>query len=214
MARPDPNTAAALDRDVIHPVMFAYLDILGDPVRATTAPYSVQPSGTGDPDLDGHVFDAIDPTFVSVSPVKSKEGGTDTVTVQMSGLIGIDSELMTLIGNKANWQGRPARLWLALYDENLIRIGAIWPFHTGYMSVPKIVGSAASQTISIDIESYLAFLTQASNRSYLSQAEYDPADLSAEASIAMANGGSGAGLTGGGSGSAATTRGALQRAFA
>ncbi|WP_076071714.1 hypothetical protein [Sphingomonas montana] len=213
MARPDMDTAAALDRDVIHPVMFAYLDILGDPVRATTAPYSVDISGTGDPDLDGHVFDAVDPTFVAVSPVKSKEGGTDTVTVQMSGLIGIDTDLMNLIGNKANWQGRPARLWLALYDEHLTRIGAIWPFHTGYMSVPKIIGSADSQTISLDIESYLAFLTQASNRSYLSQAEYDPGDLSAEASIAMANGGTGAGLTGSSGGSSGIIRG-VQRAMA
>jgi hypothetical protein len=213
MQGPDATAAAALDADVIHPVMFAYLDILGDPIRVTTAPYSVRITGTGDEDLDDNTFDAVDPTFVAVSPIKHKEGGADTVTAQLSGLIGIDSDLLNLIGNKANWQGRFARFWLALYDRNLRQIGAIWPFHTGYMSVPQIIGSSVSQTISLDIESYLAFLTQPSGRSYLSQAEFDPGDRSADASIAAANGTSGTGLADGGA-AAAMAAGGMTGALA
>jgi hypothetical protein len=185
-----PNLAAqgAIAQPIIHPVFVGFLDILGDPIRATTAPYSIAVSGTGDADLDGHTFSAVDATFVGVSPVQNKEGGSSTVTVTLSGLIGIDSDLLNQIGNKANWQGRTARLWQMMYDENLQRVGNIWPFYTGYMNVPRIVGDATQQTIVIEVESYLAFLKQASGRSYLSQNEYDPGDLSAEASIAVANG--------------------------
>lgn len=193
---PDAAAFAAIEQDVIHPVWVAFLDILGDPIRVTTAPYSLAITGTGDVDLDGHTFSAIDPTFVGVSPVQRKEGGAETVTATLSGLAGIDDDLMTQIGNKANWQGRTARLWQVMFDANLQQVGALWAFYTGYMTVPKITGSSETQVIQLDIESYLAFLAQPSNRSYLNQAEYDPGDLSAEASIAVANGTSGIGLSG------------------
>jgi len=186
---PDIDAQAALAAQVRRPATFAWLDILGEPIRVTTAPYSITFVDTGDEDLDGFTFDAIDPTFVSVSAVKAKEGGTDTVTVQLSGLAGIDDELMTQIGNKANWMGRDARLWKAMLDpQDFYRIGAVWTFYTGYMSVPRITGDRNTQFISLDIESYLGFFTAASNRSYLDQQSYDPGDLSAQLAIAIANG--------------------------
>jgi hypothetical protein len=188
MGAPDASAQAAIAASTIHPVFVGYLDILGDPIRVTTAPYGVTFSGTNDTDLDGQTFDAIDGTFIGVSPVQNKEGGASTVTVTLSGLIGIDSDLLNQIGNKANWQGRTARLWQMMYDAGLQRVGNIWPFYTGYMSVPRIVGDATQQTIVLEVESYLAFLKQASGRSYLIQNQYDAGDFSAEASIAVANG--------------------------
>jgi len=202
-SRPDSSAIAALDQPVIRPHTVGFLDILGDPIRVTTAPYSITFEGTGDADLDGHTFLAVDPRFISVSAVRSKEGGGDTVSCTLSGLAGVDDELMTRIGDKANWQGRDARLWRMMFDENLQRIGNIWCYFTGYMTVPKVVGDRSAQTIILDIETYLAFLMQASNRSWLDQARYDSGDLSAEASIAVANGTSAAALTGGGGGIAA-----------
>jgi hypothetical protein len=71
------------------------------------------------------------------------------------------------------------------------------------MTVPKVVGDRSAQTIILDIETYLAFMMQASGRSWLDQARFDPDDRSAEASIAVANGTSAAALTGGGGGIAA-----------
>lgn len=204
MAGPDLAAQEAISRRVIHPVFVVFLDILGEPVRATTAPYSIQFSGTGDTDLDGQVFTAVDATLVDISPINTREGGADTVTATLSGLIGVDSDLLNQIGNKLNWQGRTGRIWQMMYDENLRQVGNIWPIYTGYMNVPRITGSAREQTIVLEIESYLAFLTQASNRSYLSQQEFDSGDRSAEASIAVANGtnlipsgGAGQGLMGG-----------------
>lgn len=207
MGLPDNDAKAALSEAVIRPVWLGWLDVLGQPVRVTTAPYPVTFIGTGDPDLDGQTFGALDPgQIISVSEVNNKEGGADTVTCTLSGLISVDSAFMNLIGNRANWQGRVGRLWLMMYDSALQRVGLPWSYYTGYMMVPRILGDPGSegkpgsQVITIEIESYLAALTQASGRTYLSQREYDSADTSADASIAIANGTSGAALSGTGGG--------------
>ena len=191
MNGPDLAAQAALAERVRRPVTFCFLDIAGEPVRVTDAPYSFTFAGTGDEDLDGFTFEAVDARVVSVGDVKAKEGGTDTLTLTLSGLAGIDGETMNSIGNRSNYQGRDARLWKAMLDPvELTRIGAIWPYYTGYMAVPKISGDQTSQTISLEIETYLAFFGQASNRTNLDQASFDPGDLSAELAIAIANGAS------------------------
>jgi hypothetical protein len=189
--RPDLDANAALSADVRKPVTFCFLDLADEPIRVTNAPYSFAFSGTGDPDLDGFTFTAVDPRVVGVGAVTAKEGGTDTLSLQLSGLAGVDDELMTQIGDRANYVGRDCRLWRAMLDpRDMRRIGAIWSFYTGYMSVPKVSGDRTTQTINLDVESYLAFFGQASNRTYLDQQSYDPADRSAELSIAIANGAS------------------------
>jgi len=188
---PDATAAAALAASTRRPITFCYLDILEEPIRVTDAPYSFTFTNTGDEDLDGFTFNAVDPRVVSVATVKAKEGGTDTVTLTLSGLLGVDSDLLNTIGNKANWQGRDARLWKAMLDLQTFELrGGLWSFYTGYMSVPKIVGDKNSQTILLDLESYLAFFGQASNRTYLDQNLYDPGDRSAELAVAIANGAS------------------------
>lgn len=189
--RPDAIANAALSADVRKPVTFCFLDIGAEPIRVTNAPYSFTFSGTGDEDLDGFTFQAVDPRVVSIGAVKAREGGTDTLTLQLSGLAGVDDDLMTDIGDRSRWAGRDARLWRAmLHPQDLTRIGAVWSYYTGYMSVPKILGDRSSQTISLEIETYLAFFGQASNRTYLDQQSFDPGDRSAELAIAIANGAS------------------------
>lgn len=187
--RPDDAAQAALAAAVRRPVSFCFLDVAGDPVRVTDAPYSFSFSGTGDEDLDGFTFSAVDPRMVSIGTVKAKEGGSDTLTLQLSGLAGLDDDMMTALGNRANYQGRVCRLWRAMLNPvNLTQIGSIWSYHTGYMSVPVITGDDAGQIISLDVETYLAFFSQATNRTYLDQAAYDPTDTSAALAIAIANG--------------------------
>ncbi|WP_231958669.1 hypothetical protein [Altererythrobacter sp. B11] len=165
------------------------MDLAHEQLRVTNAPYSMEFAGTGDEDLDGHLFDAVDARFVSVSPIKVALDGTDTVTLRLSGLAGVDDELMTEIGNKANFQGRDCRIWQAMLDpDNFARIGAIWTLMTGYMNVPKILGDQQSQIIELEVESYLGFMKRASGRTYLEQQNFDPGDRSGELAIAIANG--------------------------
>ncbi|WP_242149629.1 hypothetical protein [Sphingomonas sp. BAUL-RG-20F-R05-02] len=188
-SRPDAAANAALAADVRRPVTFCFLDLASGPIYVTNAPYSFTFAGTGDEDLDGKTFAAVDPRFVSVGPVKAQEGGSDTLVLTLSGLAGVDDEMMTELGDRTNYSGRDCRLWRAMLNpQDLTRIGAIWSYFTGYMSVPKIVGDRTSQTVQLSVETYLAFFGQASNRTYLDQQSYDPGDRSAELAIAIANG--------------------------
>lgn len=194
MSRPDATAANALDAQIIRPVFFAYLDVVGDPLRACTAGNSLSFSGTGDTDLDGFTFDGINPEFVDIGQVRMKDGGSDAVVAKLSGIVGLDTDLLNLLGNPANWQGRTARLWRLIRDEFGTQQGAIQPYYTGYMVSLGIGGSPEGQTIEVAIESYLVAFSQASNRSYLDQDTYDPGDLSAKATIAIVNGVSGASI--------------------
>lgn len=196
MSRPDAAASAALDQRVIRPAFFCYLDILGDPLRATTAGRSLLLANTGDPDLDGHEFGSIDATVVDIGPVRSKDGGSDSVTAKLSGIITLDAELLNLIGDRANWQGRTARLWRMIRDAEGVQRGAIQHYYTGWMTALAIGGGPGRQTINLTIQSYLAAYSQASNRTYMDQERFDPGDLSARAAIAIANGNSGSPLTG------------------
>lgn len=192
MSLPDPIASAALDAQVIKPVFFAYLDFNGDPIRANSSGADVIVTGTGDPDLDCHTFIGVRPDLVSVSSVSVREGGSDSVTAEISGLPGVDDETLALISDRANYQGRPARLWRVIRDARNVQKGAFQPYYTGYMVALDVGGSASMQKISVTIETYLAAFSRASNRTYLDQERYDPGDLSARAALGIANGTTGA----------------------
>lgn len=186
--RPDGAAQAAIEQDVRREVNFVWLDIAGEEIRVTDAPYSITLSDTGDEELDG-TFDAVASEFVSIGPVKAKEGGGDTFTMTLSGLASVDDETMTMIGDKARWQGRDCRTWKGMLDlETLELVGVVWAEHTAVMSVPKVVGDQSSQTIVLEAESYTTFFTQPAGRTYLDQQRYDPGDRSGELAIAIANG--------------------------
>ncbi|UAB76950.1 hypothetical protein INR77_08825 [Erythrobacter sp. SCSIO 43205] len=197
MSLPDATHSAALDAEVINPVWFAWLDIVGDPVRANTSGVNVTPTGTGDDDLDGLEFLGISARFVDVSPVKVKEGGSETVTARLSGIQGLDDDDLALLSNPANWRGRDARLWRIIRDENDTQQGGFHSYYTGKMVALTHGGDSEGQTIRVAIESYLSVFSEASNRTYLDQSKYDPGDESARASIAIANGNYGGARTSG-----------------
>lgn len=184
----DPATLSMLGAPVVRPPFLIWLDIPGDPVRATTWEESLRLSGTGDPDLDGQLFSAVDPTMADVTGVKRATGGTETVTASLSGIVGPNSDLLDILGDETKWKGRVARLWFLTLNAAGDRVGAVVPFYTGRMVGFSISGSPKMQTAKITIETYLASLTSASNRTYLDQADFDPGDGSATLTLAVANG--------------------------
>lgn len=208
MSLPDSTAAAALDAQIVKPVWFAYFDIDGDPVRANTSGRDWTPSGTGDDDLDGQLFTGIGAAFVNISSVQVREGGSESVTAELSGLPGIDDETLATIGDRANWQGRVARLWRVIRNAANVQQGGYQAYYTGYMTALDIGGNDQGQIIRVTIETYLAAFRAASNRTYLDQERYDSGDLSARAAISIANGinanpataGTGGGTSGGGIG--------------
>lgn len=187
------------------PVFLAYFDVLDDPIRATTLGYPITLPAHADPDLDEQTFY---PTagVLNVGDVVHSEGGSETLTVDMSGLLLPDADFLAAIGDRANWQRRPARLWVILRGEDRAQIGAIAAYYTGEMSSVRLLPGRDRQTVRMEIEGYKALLTRASNRGYLDQARYDSGDLSAAATIGAANGArtgpaAFAGIGGGGPGS-------------
>ncbi|MFA7505299.1 MAG: hypothetical protein WCZ28_11415 [Burkholderiaceae bacterium] len=188
MSLPDATAGATIASGSFSPAWMAFLDFAGDPVRATTAPYSLTVASSGDPELDGYTFDAVDPTMVSVGDVKNAEGGSETLTFMLSGIVGPDSDLLNTVGDTSLWRGRTARLWAVIYDEAGVQQGAIWPVYTGRMSALQIGGSPSAQTVKLDVENYLASLKQASGRTYLGQKSFDPIDNTAALTIGVANG--------------------------
>lgn len=207
MSLPDATHAAALDAQVVNPVWFAWLDFDGDPVRANTSGRDITPTGTGDADLDDLAFVGITARLVSVSPVKVREGGSETVTATLSGIQGLDDDDIAFLSSPSSWRGRDARLWRIVRNASNVQQGGFHSYYTGKMVALTHRGSADGQTISVTIESYLAVFSSPSNRSYLDQSRYDSGDESARASIAVANGNYGGARLGGGSGGGGGLRG-------
>lgn len=189
MSLPDATASTQLLTDFI-PAWLCYLDVDGDEVRVTTAPNSLifGASDTGDADLDGFTYSAISPSVVNVGPVSNREGGSDTLTVSLSGIVGPDTDMLNAIGDKTLWQGRTARLWCVIYSPAMVQQGAVWAYYTGRMSSARFSGAPDNQTVEMDIENYLASLKRASGRTYMNQSYYDATDLSAKYKIAAANG--------------------------
>lgn len=188
MSLPDATAAAALEESVVRPIWFAYLDFDTDAVRANSSGADVAVSGTGDADLDGFDFIGIGHSFVDISPVKQGVSGSNSVTATLSGITGLDDDVLGLLSDPANWRGRIARLWRVIRNAANVQQGGFQPYYTGYMTDLSVRGDAAGQTITVTIETYLAAFSQASNRTYLDQERYDSGDLSARAAIAIANG--------------------------
>jgi hypothetical protein len=183
----DATTQAALEATVVNWRVLIYADFVGDVLRGTSGLYNKTISGSGDSELDG-TYEGFNHDLINVSPVKHNESGSDTVSISMSGLVVNNADFLAIIGDKSKWQGRIARLWFYCVDQNESQVGSIIPYYTGYMNEVSINGSAESQTVTLTIENYLTSIAGAQNKTYLIQNIFDAGDLSAETSIAAANG--------------------------
>jgi len=185
---PDATAIAALQADIIKPVFYAFLDIAGGQVRCNTSGADVVPSGTGDTDLDGKTFTGINAAFIDIGEVSYRQGGSESVTATLSGIPEVDSASLALLANPANWRGRDARLWRVIRNAANVQQGGFHAYYTGRMTGLEHSADENGQTITVTIESYLAVFSEASNRTYLSQDQFDSGDLSARAAVAIANG--------------------------
>ena len=183
----DGTTQAALEATVVNWRVLIYADFVGDVLRGTSGLYNKTVSGSGDSELDG-TYEGFDHNLINVSPVKHNESGSDTVAISMSGLVVNDAAFLAIIGDKAKWQGRIARLWFYCVDANETQVGSIIPYYTGYMNEVGISGNAESQEVTLTIENYLASIAGAQNKTYLIQNIFDAGDLSGEAAVSAANG--------------------------
>lgn len=171
------------------PAFLIYCNFSGDQLRVTTFGADQTFASTGDADLDGHTFTSFDGRALDISDVTNADTGSDTLTVTLSGIVGIDASLLADIATRSIWQGQDCRLWLILYDvTGTTQQGAVIPYYTGKMSSVHVQPGPKTASIVLTVENYLNDLNDASNRSYLNQSTYDSADVSAAATMAAANG--------------------------
>lgn len=199
MSLPDATAAAAMDGDVIKPIWFVFMDFVGEGLRGNSSGVDLTITGSGQPDLDGE-YVGVDHRLISISDVKVGPGGSDTVTVRLSGLRGIDDDDTLLLADPANWQGRLVRMWRMIRDGDNVQKGAIQHYYTGYMMGLSHLIDPDSLAIEVQIETYRAAFSGASHRTYLDQELFDPGDLSGRAALAIANGNSSSPLTSGAGG--------------
>lgn len=189
MSLPDSTAITALYQQTVKPVFFAFLDFVGDPIRVNTSGADWTPTGLSDPDIDDQLFTGISGDLVDVSSVRYAMGGSEPVTATLSGIPGVDDDTLAMLADPANWRGRNARLWRVIRNASNVQQGGYHCFYTGQMTEIKHSGSPeGGQAIAVTIESYIAMLSQASNRTYMDQDRYDAGDLSAQAAVAIANG--------------------------
>lgn len=189
MSLPDGTAIAALSASVIKPVFFAFLDIDGGAVRCNTSGANITPSGTGDANLDGHEFIGISGEFVEIAPVRYASGGSESVIATLSGIPTVDDVTLALLADPANWRGRDAFLWRVIRNSANVNQGGYHNYYTGKMTSISHAGSPDDgHVLKATIESYLAVFSQASNRTYMDQERFDAGDLSAQATLAIANG--------------------------
>jgi hypothetical protein len=212
----DAAAQAGMAAQVFSDCDFLWLDFVGTPIRACTWCDDVTLAGTGDPELDG-AYEAIDPSVLDIGDVEYAEGGSGTVTITLSGIVGMNDTVLNTIGDRSKWYRRTCRIWQRIHDQNGVQQGGIIAYKTGVMIDAKIVPAPDSQSIIIEVENYLSLLSGASMRTYMNQSDYDPADTSARATIAAANGaktGPAAGVGGGsGGGGGGVARGGGGRSF-
>jgi len=187
VSRPDAAASTALGEQFIRPVIFVYMDFLGDPVRANNSGQTVVITASAIPDLNG-TYDGVTADFGEVSPVKVSDGGSNTVTCKLSGIVELDADTMNLLNDQSKWKGRIVRIWRLIRDQANIDRGQFQHFYTGYMVDVTFGGTSEMSWIEVSVENYLVAFSRPSNRSYMEQTIFDPGDKSPLATIASING--------------------------
>lgn len=187
-------TDAQLSQSVVYAFVVVFLDVMDgvtpDPIRAALSPFNLSiPAGmSGDADIDGQTFSAVDPTTVEIGAPTFTEGGSETLTMTLSATIAGDADILNQLGNPANFRGRPAKIFIGLHDE-VGTVIACRSAYIGYMQVPEITSSQNGQTLTLLVENYLSLYSGGPPaRTLLSQKLYDPGDHSADATTGAANG--------------------------
>lgn len=101
-----------LEASNVRPVIIGFLDFKGAPKRGWTGPGLFVPSGTGDPDLDGHTFE---PTAgaVEISDVTENQGLGGPVTITfLAGEMDDEDIVKEIISDQRAFMARKARIWL------------------------------------------------------------------------------------------------------
>lgn len=145
----DADAFAAAGEEIVRALMLASLDFAEGFVRLTTAPFDVAV------DADG---DGATESYQGVGGLGRLSAIEETSEIQPTSgeleLSGVDPEMIS-IALGSYYQGRKARIWLALLDAGHAIVGDPVEIFTGRMDTMKIeVGETA--TVTLTVQSRLA----------------------------------------------------------
>ena len=153
-----PMTAAmqtALNQQVIRPVLIAFMDIVSDPITMWTGPGAFAPTGSGDSVLDGKTFLSAE-SVADVSDIQEDQGIGGPVTILLKANNLNQDALRQFVRDRRAWRGRPAYLWMGLFDSTAVGvIASPIRIKTGIMARVSIVRSTESVFIELVIDSDL-----------------------------------------------------------
>lgn len=142
-----------LEGRVLHPVVIVRLAIVNDPVHAWTGPGLYAPTGTGDAELDGFIFDPVE-GGVDMSDVQEDQR-TGRPTVITHTAHDLDEVLLRqVVRDKRAWLGRGAFIWFgALTDEKDV-VADPTRIKTGVMTEMEVrrEGDQDVITVTIDVD--------------------------------------------------------------
>jgi hypothetical protein len=186
----DPIAKAALDKHK-DPVYMAFIDFVNEPQRVNTSGRNLTFTGTGFPEVDGFEFDGLRSNVLNIGEIQNTATGSQSLKITLSGLTGLDDDMLEEIYDRANYQGRIIKIWRIIYDTTGTKQGGLQAPYTGRITSISLPTSPTSMTIEVTVEGYLASLSPASNRTYKDQEYYDAGDFSGRTVIGAANNGGG-----------------------
>lgn len=147
-----PEMQAHFDGRVYSPVFIVRLDIETDPIRAWNGPGPFAPTGTGDPALDGLVFDPVSP-LVNISDAKDDQGSGGPLIIAAAAH-DLDEELLRqIVRDKRTWQLKRGIVWLGALDETE---GVVLPdpirYKTGVITAMDMTRDDDTALFSVEID--------------------------------------------------------------
>jgi hypothetical protein len=153
-----PMTTAmqtALNQQVIRPVLIAFMDIASDPITMWTGPGAFAPTGSGDSVLDGKTFLSAE-SVADVSDIQEDQGIGGPVTILLKANNLDQDALRQFVRDRRAWRGRPAYLWMGLFDSTAVAvIASPIRIKTGIMTRVSVVRSTEDVFIELVIDSDL-----------------------------------------------------------
>jgi hypothetical protein len=188
----------ALDETAVPWHLLIWADFDGDPIYWTSEVYdrTFGASETGDSYLDGKTFkastrpsDPQDALIVGLGDIEQGAGGSDTLTITLSGQILGDTDVLNIVGDRTKWAERRLCIWWFIRDDDGSIIGGIPDlYYKGRFVAVDDACAPDNSSLVVSIETYRAVLTGVSGRRIDQQQAYDAGDTSPAATVAAANG--------------------------
>lgn len=190
MSRPlDAATATAFQQSDLPLATIVKLDILGDPLLTWTGLGDLvfTAGQTGDAQLDGNIFTGSGNIF-NIGVVTDAYGGSDTMTISVTGVDITMPLLRQLIYNRDRWQFRKAWVWMVVFDPVTSTVtGKPFRIKTGRMDQMPYSESGGMGTVSVNIEGQQSYGQQPLLTRYSEAPDLNSADVSQNFVYSLSN---------------------------